>query len=99
MVASDVITPVTEPNEWVPSVLVVIKPNKLRVCLETRDLNKATLPEHHQMPTVEELATRLSEEKKFTLVDAKVGFWQKRPEVESSYKTTFNTQFVRFDGT
>ena len=96
MVASDVITPVTEPNEWVASVLIVLKPKKLRVYLEPRDLNKAILQEHHQMPIVEEVATRLSQAKKFTLVDAKDGFWQKRPDAESSYKTTFNTPFERF---
>jgi len=52
--------------------------------------------EHYQMPTVEEVATRLSQGKKFTVVDAKEGFWQKRLDTESSYKTTFNTPFGRY---
>ena len=96
MIASDVITPVTEPTEWVSSMLVIVKPNKLRICLHPRDLNKAIRREHYQMPTVEEVATRLSQAKKFTVVDAKDGFWQKRLDTESSYKTTFNTPFGRY---
>ena len=48
------------------------------------------------MPTVEEVATRLSQAKKFTVVDAKDGFWQKCLDTESSYKTTYNTPFGRY---
>ena len=95
MVAS-ILAPVTEPTEWVSSMLVVVKPNKLRICLDPRDLNKAIRREHYQMPTVEEVAARLSQAKKFTVVDAKDGFWQKRLDTESSYKTTFNTPFGRY---
>lgn len=96
MVASDILAPVTEPTEWVSSMLVIVKPNKLRICLDPRDLNKAIRREHYQMPTVEEVATRLSQAKKFTVVDAKDGFWQKRLDTESSCKTTFNTPFGRY---
>ena len=31
MVASDVIAPVTEPTEWVSSMVVIVKPNKLHM--------------------------------------------------------------------
>jgi len=57
MVASDVITPVIEPTEWVSSLLVVVKPSKLRICLDPRDLKNAIRREHYQMPTVEEVTT------------------------------------------
>ena len=96
MVASDVSTPVTEPTEWVSSMLVIVKPKKLRICLDPRHLNKAIRREHYQLPTVEEVATRLSQAKKFTVVDAKDGFWQKRLDTESSYRTTLNTPFGRY---
>ena len=96
MVASGILAPVTEPTEWISSMLVIVKPNKLRICLDLRDLKKAIRREHYQIPTVEEVATRLSQAKKFTVVDAKDGFWQKRLDTESSYKTTFNTPFGRY---
>ena len=95
-VQQEVITPVTEPNEWVSSMLAVIKPNKIQICLDPRDLNEAIKREHYQMPTIEEVATRLNRAKLFTVVDAKDGFWQKRLDLESSYKTTFNTPFGRY---
>ena len=75
MVASGILAPVTEPTEWVSSMLVIVKPNKLRICLDPRDMNKAIRREHYQMPTVEEVSTSLSQAKKFTVVDAKDGFW------------------------
>lgn len=78
--------------------LVVVKPNKLRICLDPRDLNKAIRREHYQMPTVEEATTRLSQAKKFIVVDAKDGFWQKRLDI-SSYKTTFRHHLGGTDGT
>ena len=56
MLASDVITPVTEPTERISSMLVIVKPNKLRICFDPRDLNKAIRREHYQLPTVEEAA-------------------------------------------
>ena len=74
LVKRKVITPVTEPTEWVSSVLAVIKPNKIRICLDPRDLNEAIKQEHYQMPTIEEVATRLNRAKLFTVVDAKDGF-------------------------
>jgi len=46
-------------------------------------------------PQVEDVVTRLSQAKKFTIVDTKDGFWKKRLDIESSYKTTFNTPFGR----
>lgn len=61
MVASGILAPVTEPTEWVSSMLVIVKPNNLRICLDPSDLNKAICREHYQMPTVEEVATRLSQ--------------------------------------
>ena len=88
LVQRKVITPVTEPTEWVSSMLAVIKPNKIRICLDPRDLNEAIKREHYQMPTIEEVATRLNRAKLFTVVYAKDGFWQKRLDLESSYKTT-----------
>ena len=72
---SNILAPVTEPTEWVSCMLVIVKPNKLRICLDPHDLNKVIRREHYQMPTVEEVSTRLSQANKFTVVDAKDGFW------------------------
>ena len=96
LVQRKVITSVTEPTEWVSSMLAAIKPNKIRICLDPRDLNEAIKREHYQMLTIEEVATRLNRAKLFTVVDAKDVFWQKSLDLESSYKTTFNTPFRHY---
>lgn len=51
--------------------LVIIKPNKLLIWLDSHDLNKAIRREHYQISIVEEVATHISQGKKFTVEDAK----------------------------
>ena len=41
MVNDDIIAPVSEPTEWVSSLLFVSKPGKLRITMDPRDLNRA----------------------------------------------------------
>ena len=60
MVQREIIKPVTEPTAWVSSMLVVVKPDKLRICIDPRNLNKAICCEHYQMPTIDEVVTRLT---------------------------------------
>ena len=76
--------------------LAIVKPNKVRICIDPRDLNRAIRREHYQLPTIDEVASRLTGAKKFTLCDAKDGFHQILLDDASSYLTTFNTPFGRY---
>ena len=101
MAADDIIEKVSQPTDWVSSMLVVRKPStegetKIRICLDPRDLNMAIKREHFPMPTVEEIATRLNGAKLFSVFDASNGFWQVELDNESSVLTTFNTPFGRY---
>ena len=58
IVATGVLVHVTEPTEWVSSMLVIVKPNKLRICPGPRDLNKAIRSEHYQISIVGEARPR-----------------------------------------
>ena len=80
----------------VSSLVLVNKPNKLRICIDPQDLNKALQRAHYPLPTIEEVATRLSKARVFSGLDAKNGFWQVQLDSESSYLTTFNTPFGRY---
>ena len=71
-----VIARVTQPTEWISNMVAVSKPNKLRVCLDPLELNKAVLRNHYPISTVEQIAPRLSKAKVFSTVDAKDGFLQ-----------------------
>ena len=97
MVNKGVIAPVTEPTKWVSSMVVVQKKSgKVRLCLDPRNLNQAIMRSHYPLPTIEEVSTRLTKARLFTVLDAKSSFWQVKLDEPSSYLTTFNTPFGRY---
>ena len=91
LVREKVITPVTEPTNRGSSLVLVNKPEKLRICIDPQDLNRALLRAHYPLPTIEDVATRLCKAKDFSVFDAKNGFWQFQLDKPSSILTTFNT--------
>ena len=87
---------VSEPTPWVSSMVIVKKKNgRVRICLDPKDLNKVVKRSHYPLPTIEEVATRLSNAKVFTVLDVKCGFWHVKLDERSSFLTTFNTPFGR----
>ena len=78
---------------------MVVMPKKngsLHICLDPNDLNRAIQRHHYQLPTIEDIATRLHGAKVFTIVDVKNGFWHVALDEQSSYLTTFHTPFGRY---
>jgi hypothetical protein len=62
--------PVEKPTEWVNSLVIVSKPNgKLRICLDSRRLNKAIKRQHHHQPTTEGIISELSGGRYFSELD------------------------------
>ena len=93
----NVITKVTEPTDWVSSLVVVYKPSgALRVCLDPHNLNKAIKRHHHKLPTTEEILSQMSGAKHFTKLDASNAYWQIELDEESSKLLNFNTPFGRY---
>ena len=92
-----VIRKVDEPTDWVNSLVVVKNPksDKLRVCLP-RSLNVAIKREFYQLPTIEDITTRMYGAKWFSKVDANQGYWQLKLDEESQLLTTFNSPFGRY---
>ncbi|XP_063959342.1 uncharacterized protein K02A2.6-like [Lytechinus pictus] len=92
-----VITKVTEPTDWVSSLAVSRKANgKLRICLDPKNLNRATKRTHHKTPTLEEITHKMSGAKVFSKLEARHGYWSVVLDEESSFLTTFNSPFGRF---
>ena len=94
-----IIANVTEPTDWVNSMVVVHKPNgDLRVCLDPTDtdLNKAIKRPFYPFPTLDDVTSKLSGSRHFSLLDARSGYWQIKLSDESSYLTTFSTPFGRY---
>ena len=91
-----VIKQVNEPTPWISSMVTVVSPGKLRICIDPRDLNKAIQRPKYQMPTLEEVLPKLANAKLFSVLDAKDGFHQVKLDEQSSYLTTFWTPFGRY---
>ena len=71
--------------------VVVTTPNKIRICLEPKDLNTAVFRPKYQLPTLDELLPKLSRAKVLSTLDAKDGFYQVGLDENSSLKRTFWT--------
>lgn len=93
----NVITKVTEPTEWVNSLVTVEKSNgSLRICLDPKDLNEAIKRPHYPMKTLEDVLPELANARYFSKLDAKSGYWALKLDRPSSYLTTFNSPFGRY---
>ena len=86
----------TGPSDWVKSMVAVVKPNKIRICIDPRDLNEAIRREHFPMTTIEEVVADMPQAKVFSFLDATSGYWQVKLDEESSKLCTFNTRFGRY---
>ena len=65
-----VIDRVSQPTDWVNSVVFSIKQNgKLRVCLDSKDLNKAVKKTYHKTPILEKIAYKFTGAKCFSKMD------------------------------
>ena len=84
-----VIAKVTKPTPWISNMVAVRKPNKLRLCLDPLHLNKGIIINHYPTPPVENIASKLTKAKDFSVVDAKDGFLQVVLDEPSSYLKTF----------
>ena len=51
MEQTEVISPVTNPTDWVSSLVTIVKPDKIRLCIDPKNLNEAVKREHYPMQT------------------------------------------------
>lgn len=97
MVEQNMISLVDYPTDWVSNMQVVEKPNgRLRICLDPKPLNMCIKREHYLISTQEDLFSRLSGKRVFTVLDLSSGFWQMKLDEPNSNLTTFMTPFGRF---
>ena len=92
-----VIEEVTEPTEWVSSMVAAKKKDgSIRLCIDPVHLNKALLRPHHPMKTIDDILGNMSNAKVFSILDAKTSFWQIPLDEQSSLLTTFITPNGRY---
>ena len=92
-----IISKSNSPTEWVNSIVIVEKKNgSLRLCLDSAELNAGIIRKHRQVPTIEEILSRLHGKKYFTVIDMADCYWHLELDEESANLTTFNTPDGRY---
>ena len=89
-----IIEKVSGPTPWVSPIVVAPKPHdkeKIRICVDTRDVNTAIEREHHPMPTLDELTHDLSGACVFSKLDLRSAYHQIELAPSSRYVTVFAT--------
>ena len=89
---------VTEPTDWVNSLVVVEKPKtgKLRICLDPKALNEAIRRPHYPMFTLDDVTSKLTNATCFSILDINHAYWIVKLDESSSYLTTFSSPFGRY---
>ena len=77
-------------SEWVsPLVLVPKKNGKWRICVDYRELNKATKKDHFPLPLIDQVLDGLAGKKLFSFLDGFSGYNQIQISPKDQDKTTF----------
>ena len=69
---------------------------KIRICLDQTNLNAAVIREPWFSKKLDDIAHMLADAVIITTTDCTKGFWHEALDEESSYLTTFRTEFGRF---
>ena len=97
LVREGIITEVHERTEWMNSIVPVMKEDgSLRLCLDPKDLNKASERNQWYARTLDDILPELTQSKYFTVKDATSGFWHIPSDFRSSLLTTFNTLWGKY---
>jgi len=77
-------------SEWVSPLVVVLKKNgKWRICIDYRELNKATRKDHFPLPYIDQVLDNLSSNKYFSFLYGFNGYNQIQVSQSNQDKTTF----------
>ena len=68
---------------------LVLKPGKVRLCLDARKLNSVTVKDAYLLPLIEGIFSRLQTAKFISSLDLKDAFWQIPLDAKSKEKTAF----------
>ena len=92
MLAQEIIEPST--SEWAaPIVLVKKKDGSLRLCVDYRRLNSASLTDAYPMPRIDDMIDQLGKASFITTLDLTRGYWQVPVANDDRHKTAFITPF------
>lgn len=87
MLTLGVIEPSNSP--WSSPMRMVIKPNKIRLCLDARKVNSVTKKDAYPLPSIEGIFARLPKANLITKLDLKDAYWQIGLDDDAKFLTAF----------
>ena len=86
-----------EHTPWVSPIVIVRKKNgKLRVCVDLKKLNAATVRDHYPLPNMDQLLERVAGKEAYSFLDGFSGYNQILIDPADQYKTAFATPWGTF---
>ena len=76
-------------SEWLSRTVLVKKPGKNRLCLDSRDVNKVTVKDTFPIPNIDGHLQNLKASRYIASIDLKDAYWQVVLDEESRDKTAF----------
>ena len=81
-------------SSWVANLFPVRNNNgEIRLCVYFRDLNQASLKDHHPLPSMEQILSKVSGSERFSFLDGFSSYNQVLFNESDRYKTTFTTKW------
>ena len=68
------------------------KNGEIRLCVDFRDLNQASLKDHHPLPSMEHILSKVSGSERFSFLDGFLGYNKVLVKEADKYKTAFTTK-------